>query len=81
MVMLGPCMCGDPYCGRCYPGRSWRDAVHDEADISWQCEHKIHASCRVKNKLGKYEEGAWDTCGCDCHEKQSREPDYDDRGD
>ena len=76
---MGPCMCGDQYCGRCYPGSNWRDAVHDEADISWQCEHKICGSCRVKNKWGKMVEGDWWTCGCDCHQKP--EPDYDDRED
>ena len=75
--MTGPCLCGDPYCKRCFPCNHG-DPRHDETEISWQCEHKIHGSCKVKNRYGKLVRGDFFTCGCDCHESDgSREPDWD----
>lgn len=29
--MSGPCLCGDPYCGRCFPGGAQIEAAEEQA--------------------------------------------------
>jgi hypothetical protein len=29
---MGPCLCGDPLCGRCFPGAAEWEAARDELD-------------------------------------------------
>lgn len=63
--MSGPCLCGDPYCGRCFGGGDY-----DPPDA---CPH-----CGAPNadENGEVLDATYDTCGrasCAAAEKSRRE--------
>ena len=47
-------------------GRSCAELKREDLEVSWQCAHGIHTSCRVRER-GKMRPGDYSNCGCQCH--------------
>lgn len=64
---MGPCLCGDPGCGRCFP--------QDKYDYDYQEEIKACSTCGCRQEQhdfdADFEDGRWramwgccNMCGC-----------------
>lgn len=60
--MAGPCLCGDPYCGRCFGAA----AAYDPPDACPQC-----GGPNSDSETGDVLDGETDTCGrAECREAE-----------
>lgn len=68
--MTSPCLCGDPACGRCFPGNQARMTCVDEVNCKWTGKRYDCGECEDENGEDTTERmiATCPACGCECRE-------------